>query len=189
MASADGKHQGEDGLRGVRAAGEERRQVDAGRDQRGGEPEAEQVHRDGVCGAGQGAGAGEEHGQGGGDVALRAIHDDHLPLRRRRLRQEGPGGLRPQRAAGHGRPQRARGQVHEHVQRRERQRMHCHVMIPGVSRWLGMAVAMAMDALVCMLACSDGGLKRNMFASNEFVCVRCINVDHVFGSQQEKQVE
>jgi hypothetical protein len=64
-------------------------------------------------------------------------------------------------------------------------------MIPGVSRWLGMAVAMAMamDALVCMLACSDGGLKRNMFASNEFVCVRCINVDHVFGSQQEKQVE
>ena len=62
-------------------------------------------------------------------------------------------------------------------------------MIPGVSRWLGMAVAMAMDALVCMLACSGGGLKRNMFASNEFVCVRCINVDHVFGSQQEKQVE
>jgi len=33
-------------------------------------------------------------------------------------------------------------------------------MIPGVSRWLGMAVAMAMDALVCMLAGAELGLHK-----------------------------
>jgi len=124
----DGEHQGEDGLRGLRASCEERRQVDARGDERGGEPEAEQVHGDRVRGARQGAAARQGHGQERRDVALRALRAHHLPLRRRRLRQEGARRLRPQRAAGHGRPLRARAQVHEHVQRRQRQRLHRHVM-------------------------------------------------------------
>jgi hypothetical protein len=125
---ADGEHQGEDGLRRLRASREERGEVDARRDERDGEREAEQVHGDRVRGARQGAGARQGHRQERRDVALRALHAHHLPLRRRRLRQEGSRGLRPQRAAGHGRPQRSGGQVHVHVQRRERQRLHSHVM-------------------------------------------------------------
>lgn len=123
----DGEHQGEDGLRGVREEGEERGEVDARGDERGGEPEAEPVHGDRVRGGEQGAGAREEHREGGGDVALRPVHHDHLPVRRRRLRQEGPRRLRPRQPRRHGRPLRPRGPLHDHVQRRERRLLLHHV--------------------------------------------------------------
>jgi hypothetical protein len=125
---ADCEHQGEDGLRRVRAPREERGEVDARRDERGGERQAEQVHGDRQRGARQGAGARQGHRQERRDVALRALRAHHLPLRRRRLRQEGARGIRPQRAAGHGGPRRAGAQVHEHVQRRQRRRVHSHVV-------------------------------------------------------------
>lgn len=99
--ATDGGDQGEDGLRGLRAAGPEGGGRDERGDQGGGEPEAAQAHRDRVRGPVQGTPPAPVPDREGSRVlALHTVRTRGPPLRSGGLRQEGSSGVRQERDAG-----------------------------------------------------------------------------------------